>query len=155
MRLTHLALAMLLAVPVVGCGDDDGTGPQTQSAAGTYTLTSVTQGSSTCQVSGSATGCTINNTGANTIVVRSGTLALQQAGTFSFTASGTQNGTTQPFTPIAGSYTQTDTTVSFTIPTIPIPVSANFTNNNTLSFNLPGLIFNSTQTTIGAVFTKP
>lgn len=151
----HLAIVATasLALSVAACDDDDEpTGPA--SAAGTYNLTTIEQeGFAACTIG--ASGCTLNDTGTDVIVVEDATLVLSANGTFTFSANGTLNGVDEEITGAAGTWTRTQTGVTLTIPGEP-SVTATFTSaaEDELEAVITGDVLGSTVPTITLTFDR-
>lgn len=135
-------------------GADKATGSDS-SAAGTYTLTSIIQGDASCDPR-VGDGCTIQNTGSTVVVVKSGTLTLSSDHSFGLNAAGTQNGNANDqLAVVAGTWTASGSSITFTTPASPVPVTASHSSqDNQIFFALPGQVFSSTQQAITVVFTK-
>jgi len=139
------------------CPDDELIAPeQSTSAAGSYTLSLIDQGGASCAPATSSTGgCTIQGTGSSVVVLKSGSMTLLPNGTFTFSANATRDGVSESVPGLAGTWTQSNGTVSFVIPGVPVAVPATSSNGGAqLSFFLPGQVFGSTQPTVTVSFTK-
>ena len=137
------------------CPSSDEPTGSSSDMSGTYAFTQIVQGEDSCDPRVTA-GCTIQNTGENTIVVKTGTLALAANHSFSLTVTGTQNGTAnEHLATLAGTWAETETGVRFTAVGVPLAINASRTSvNNQIVFVVPGQTFSSTQAGVTVVFTK-
>ena len=137
------------------CPDDQIVAPEQSDPAGTYTLTLIDQGGASCAPATSAVGCTIQETGASTVVVRSGAMTLQPNGTFTLTAAGTRDGADAGLAGVAGSWAQANEVVSFTVPGLPLAIpAASSEGGSQLTFVVPGQAFGSARAALTVGFTK-
>lgn len=144
-----------VAIPVLSANScaDKVTGGN--DASGAYTFASIEQqGSAKCTISSS--GCTVQNTGNDVVVIKSGVLNLHSDNTFQMSATGTKNGTSQVIGAVAGTWAQTQSGVTFTVPGVPVPIPAGWTsaNRDALAFVLPAQTFSATQGSATVTFNK-
>ena len=99
---------------------------------------------------------TIQNTGDNEIVVKTGTLTLSSDHSFNLAVTGTQNGISNDhLAALAGTWAETDTGVRFSAVGVPLAINASRTSvANQLVFVVPGQTFSSSQAGVTVVFTK-
>jgi len=148
-----LVATALLAVAACTPGGDP-TGPAA-TVNGSYALTGIAQNDGAPCGLASGSGCTLTGTGANTIVVKSGSLSLLSNGTFTMSVDGTRNGANAAVASAAGSYTETAQGLSLSVTGVPVAVPATWTTNRAqLIFALPGQSFGMTGGTALVVFTK-
>jgi hypothetical protein len=154
LRRTRLALSIgagALLLGAAACPKDDPTSSN-EDISGSYSLASVSQGGSSCTVT--ASGCTIEGTGEDVIVVTDGSLNLAPNGAgFTVSASGTKNGAAYATQTVAGTWSKAGSGVNFTVPGIPLPIGATYANE-TITVSMPGQIFSSSQAAVAVVFTK-
>ena len=154
-RLSATTAAALVALAAAACpGDDEPTGPSGNSAAGAYVLASIVQGGQSCTVSNA--GCTIQNTGSSVVTVTSGNLNLATNGTFTLSASGTEDGTAGLLGGTTGTWTQTSSGVSLTSPLVPVALDGAWATGSSsqLVFGVPGGLFGSSGGAVTVTFTK-
>jgi hypothetical protein len=144
--LRRIALLALVSVAVTACNDDDDpTGPP--SAAGTYDLASIQQqGSAACTLG--TTGCTLQNTGTEVIVVEDGQLVLSANGSFTIEVNGTVDGVDEVLGSATGTWVRTTNGVTVTITGLTVPLTGTFTTAaaNELSFTVPASLFATSAT---------
>ena len=143
-----------VALQASSCPSDEPTGSSSD-ASGTYAFTQIVQGEDSCDPRVSA-GCTIQNTGDNEIVVKTGTLTLSSDHSFNLAVTGTQNGISNDhLAALAGTWAETDTGVRFSAVGVPLAINASRTSvANPLVFVVPGQTFSSSQAGVTVVFTK-
>jgi hypothetical protein len=137
-QLAFLVVASLV-LTAGSCDDDEPTGPA--SAAGTYVLASIQeQGSAECTIG--TTGCTLNNTGTDVIVIGDGTLELLANGTFALSVDVTTNGV-DDVEGAAGTWVRTQTGVTLTVTGVPVSLTGTFSSAaaTELVFVLPANLF--------------
>jgi hypothetical protein len=146
--------AVGLVLSLGACNDDDDpTGPP--SAADTYLLASIEQqGYAECTIG--TTGCTLNETGSEVIVVESGVLALETNTTFTLVVSGTTDGVDDVLGSLAGNWVQTQTGVTLNVTGVGVPLTGTFSSSaqDELVFVVPGSAFNSTTGTVTVTFDR-
>lgn len=146
--------AVVLSLFVAGCDDDDEpTGPP--SAADSYALVTIEEeGFAECTIG--ATGCTLNGTGTDVIVVESGTLNLQENGSFTLTVSGTLNDVDEELGTAAGTWVRTSNGVTLNITGVPVPLTGTFTSSaeDELVFVIPGSLLDTSSATVTVVFDR-
>jgi hypothetical protein len=153
------AFATVLAGTVLltgaACPADKIVAPEQSDPAGNYTLTLIDQGGASCAPATNAAGCTIQETGSSTVVVKSGAMTLQQNGTFTLTAAGTRDGANASLAGVTGTWAQANGVVSFTVPGLPLAIPAASSNGGSqLTFVVPGQAFGSARATLTVAFTK-
>jgi hypothetical protein len=148
------AAALALSLFVAGCDDDDDpTGPP--SAADTYVLVSIEEdGFAECTIG--ATGCTLNGSTTDVIVIESGTLNLQENGTWSLTVNGTRNDVDEELGTASGTWVRTSNGVTLTVTGVPVPLTGTFTSSaeDELVFVVPGTLFETTSATVTVTFDR-
>lgn len=136
--------AVGLVLSVAACDDDDDpTGPP--SAADAYALVTIEQeGFAECTLG--TTGCTLNDTGSEVIVVETGTLNLAENGTFTLVVNGTVDDVDEELGSASGTWVGTQTGVTLTITGISVPLTGTFSSSaqDELVFVVPGSIFGAT-----------
>ena len=141
-RAAAVALAALVALSAAGCGNDNNsTGPPV--SLGTYALVSV---------NGAPLPFTVPNTGSNTIVVQSATLALTEVGTYSATVQGTTNGQSTSVLSDEGNFTQSGNVVTFHSTRLTAVAYTGVSSGNTLTITLPAAIVGATSGTLELEF---
>lgn len=153
--ISALTATAIIAASTAACTTgDDPTGPG-ESAAGPYNLALVSQGSASCAPVNQT--CAIANTGASEISVSSGLLNLSADNSFTLQVSGFENGVTKTLGTVAGTWAQTSTGVSFSVPGITASIPASWTTNvgEELVFTIPGSVVSSNDAAIVVVFAKP
>ncbi|HSJ64254.1 MAG TPA: hypothetical protein VK922_10225 [Gemmatimonadaceae bacterium] len=144
--LRRIALLALVSVAVTACDDDDDpTGPP--SAAGTYNIASIQQeGLAACTLG--TTGCTIENTGTEVIVVEDGQLVLSANGTFTIVVNGTVDDVDEELGSASGTWVRTQNGVTLTVTGFPVPVAGTFSTAaaEELVFTVPASLFSDTAT---------
>lgn len=152
-RLAAVA-TVLLALTVSACDDDDDpAGPA--SAADTYLIASIEQQGFPECVLGS-TGCTLNDTGTEVVVLESGVLDLAANGTFTLVVSGTIDGVDEELGTAGGTWTRTQTGVTLNATGVPIPLTGTFSSaaEDELVFVLPGSVFGAGTGTVTVTFDR-
>ena len=140
-HLAHVALAGLV-LSVAACDDDDPTAPP--SAAGTYALASIQQtGSAECTLG--ATGCTLENTGSEVIIVDDGTLTLLANGSFTIAVNGSVDGVDEQLGGSAGTWVRTQNGVTLNITGLGVPLTGTFSSSaeDELVFTIPASLFST------------
>ena len=152
--LRKLALIAFAGLALTACDDDDDP-VAPPSAEGTYALATIEQeGFAACTIG--ASGCTLNDTGTEVIVLEDGTLTLAANGTFTLAANGTVDGVDEVLGTASGTWVRTQSGVTLTVTGVAVPVSGTFTGSGVdeLEFVLPGSLFNTTSSTITLTFDK-
>ena len=154
LRHTVAVAAVALSLFVAGCDDDDEpTGPS--SAAGTYQIATIEQtGFAECTLG--ATGCTLNDTGTDVVVLESGVLTLEEDGDFTLVASGTLNDVDEELVSASGTWVRTSTGVTLNVTGIGVPLTGTFSSSaeDELVFVVPGSVLTTTSTTITVTFDR-
>jgi hypothetical protein len=153
MRRARVIVAAAFATTALGaasCGDDAPTGARNTEAAGSYVLTTITQGGTSCAVS--PAGCTIENTGSDVVVVTDGSMSLLADGAFTLGATGVENDLGVEWE-VGGAWTQSGSVVSFTVPGLPAAIPAQ-SAAGTLTFSVPGGLFSSAQQLVTVTFER-
>lgn len=145
---------ILLALAVSACDDDDDpAGPA--SAADTYLIASIEQqGFPECVVG--TTGCTLNDTGTEVVVLEEGVLDLDANGTFTLVVSGTTDGVDDVLGSIGGTWTRTQTGVTLNITGVAVPLTGTFSTaaEDELVFVVPGSVFSAGTGTVTVTFDR-
>ena len=144
-----------LALSVAACGDDDDdpTGPP--SAADTYVIASIEQeGYAECTLGTS--GCTLNETGSEVVVLEEGVLNLDDDGSFTLVVSGTTDGVDHVLGSVSGTWVRTQSGVTLNATGVPVPVSGTFSSSaeEELVFLVPATLFSSTSGAVTVTFDR-
>lgn len=142
-----------LVMSMAACDDDDPTGPA--SAAGAYLLATIEQqGFAECTLG--ATGCTINDTGTEVIVVEDATLTLNSNGSWTLVANGTRDAVDEQLATIGGTWVRTQTGVTLTVTGVTTPITGTFTTSaeDEMEFVVPGSFFDSTVGSMTLTFDR-
>jgi hypothetical protein len=140
-RLGLVVMASLLASTTACDDDDDPTG--LPSAAGTYELSIIEEtGFAACTLG--TTGCTLNNTGTEVVIVDDGTLALSANGSFTIVVNGSTDGVDEELGSAAGTWVRTQNGVTLNVTGIAVPLTGTLSSNgDLLVFTIPASLFSS------------
>lgn len=155
-RALRSVAVVAVAVPFLTAGSctDKVTGGN-RNPAGNYVLASIEQqGFAKCTISQGS--CKIEHTGNDLIMVSSGALQLAANNSFVMSVSGSKNGAAQSVAGIAGTWAETQSGASFTVPGVPVAIPATWASANAdaLVFVLPAQTFSASQGSVTVTFSK-